>query len=125
MKKLTSLIALCAIAVLSFSALPATATTVSECQGDIATLLVQTQGTAFTGTNSNKASQCQSKCEANLYQASKNLDQARFADAIQQMVDYENAVTFCGAKGFVAGADVAALTAAAGGVIACIQAIGQ
>jgi hypothetical protein len=125
MKRFASLSAACTIVAILFSALPATATTVSECQGDIATLLAQTDGTAFTGTNGNKASQCQSKCEANLFQASKKLDQARFADAIDQMAEYKNAVAFCSSKGFVSDVDAAALEAGADVVIACIQLIGQ
>jgi hypothetical protein len=125
MRKLTSLIALCTIVALSFAPLPASATSVSECQGDIATLLLQTQGTTFSGGVGNKAEQCQAKCEALLLKASKDVDQARFADAIVDMVAYKTSVAFCGSKGFVVDVDVATLTAAADVVITCIQQIGQ
>jgi hypothetical protein len=125
MKIAGSIALLLSVVALLIAPMPAAATTVSECQGDIGTLLLQTEGTTFSGTNGNKASQCQSKCEANLYQASKKLDQARFADAIAQMVDYKSSVQFCASKGFLGDVDAAALAAGADVVITCIQQIGQ
>jgi hypothetical protein len=124
MKTLAFVTAACSIVALLVLPLPATATTISECQDAIAALVLQTESTTFAGGVGNKAQQCQAKCEAKLFQASKSLDQARFADAVQQMSQYEAAVGFCGDKDFVADADVVALQAAAEAVITCINQFG-
>jgi len=102
--------------------LPATATTITECQGQIFALIVQTQGTAFAGDKNAKE---EDKLETNLRQASKKLDQARLADALEQMGQYEDAVAFAVTKAWIAVEAGDALLVAADGVIGCLQAIGQ
>lgn len=122
MKTFASFAALFSVVALLFVPMPATATGIADCQAQIGTLVLQTQGTTFLG---DKPAKAEAKLEGELLAASDKLDKAKLNDAIKKMTDYEKDVATMAGKGTLATADADALTAGAADVITCIQQIGQ
>lgn len=99
----------------------AAASTISECQADIATLTLQTQGTTYVG---DKAAKVESQLLFHLSKASSGIDHAEFKDALKQVGDYSSDLKNAVVSGTVAAGDAAFLQTGAATVSACIVAIG-
>ena len=112
----TILLALLALG-LCFIAPPAQATTISECQALIGVLITDTQ--AATTLSAKDEAALLGKAQ----NASLKLDQAKFADALQKLVDYQNTLNalHSAAKPKIGANDYATLSADVAAAIACVQ----
>ena len=105
-------------AILWFTAQPAQAQTVDECQADIAALGVQTQNATFTGQNAGKD---QAGLLAKLDSASAKLSQGKFTDALANLQSFRAKVVTLDQQGKISHTDAPALIASADEAIACVQ----
>jgi FIMAH domain-containing protein len=122
MKKSVSLLAVALVTLsLSLVALPACATTVSECKALIDTLITETQGVTITGRNADKD---RAGLLGKLSNAEIKLDQGKFADAIQKLQDYETKVNQLLAAGNISSTDANTLLSGAEAAITCISQLG-
>jgi hypothetical protein len=101
---------------LLFIAPPAQATTISECQAVIGVLITDTQAATLSAKD-------ESALLGKAQNASLKLDQAKFADALQKLVDYQNTLNALhgAAKPKISAADYATLSADVAAAIACVQ----
>jgi hypothetical protein len=124
MKPVVRIVVLLA-ALLSLSATsvsPASASTVQECQGDLATLRADTVAAQGSFTNAKDFNSLVGKLDA----ASANLTAGKNADAIQKLVDFQTKLNaLASAAKPKVDPDVAeALVGDAQGVIDCINSVG-
>lgn len=119
MRRLTRLL-LVVLAVALVAVPAASATTVEECQAEIAALRADT-ATVTTFTNERDRTGLLGKLD----NASLALDKGKYAGAIQKLNDYRSKVETLGSTGKLGADDAARLDAAAEDAIACIEAIGS
>lgn len=103
----------------------ASATTVVECQGQITTLISNTQSAEFVGRNAVKD---EAGLVAKLQGASDKLGQGKFSDATQKVGQYRDKVnTLCAQGKIAADSDpsCAELLQGANDVLACIADLGN
>jgi hypothetical protein len=105
-------------ALLWFTAQPAQAQTVDECQADIAALRVQTQSATFTGQNAVKD---QAGLVGKLDSASAKLSQGKFTDALANLQSFRTRVVTLDQQGKISHTDALALIVSADEAIACVQ----
>lgn len=118
-----SLLASVAGVSLTLSAGLASASTVTECKAQLATLQSQTSAAEFTGRN---AAKDEAGLLAKLQEASSKLDRAKLADAAQKVFDYAEKIGALCAQGKIApdsSPSCAELEAGADAALACIAAI--
>jgi hypothetical protein len=99
---------------------PANATTVSDCQAQINTLIAQTNATTFTGKN---ATTDQANLVGKLTAAQGKLNEGKFADAIAKLNDFIAKVNQLAPQGKISQTDANALVTGAESARTCIQQI--
>ena len=108
------------LAVLALIASTAFATTISECQTDIANLRAETHSATFTGAN---AAKDEAGLLGKLDAAATSLDKGKFCDAIQKLNDFKTRVNQLIAAGKIDAATGQQLLADADDAIACIRSV--
>jgi hypothetical protein len=99
--------------------LPASAaTTVADCQAKITNLRAATLSATFVGQNAEKD---QAGLVDKLDSATTKLDQGKFADALQALVQFRDKVSTLQAQHKIVAGDADPLIAAANDAIACVQ----
>ena len=106
------------LASLLLAGAPAGAATVQDCQAQIDTLRVQTQGATFIGQNATKD---QAGLLGKLDAASTALAAGKNADAIQKLTDFRTKVAQLDAQGKIGHEDAVVLIQGADAAIACVQ----
>ncbi len=99
----------------------ASASTVADCEAQIAALQAQTASADFLGR---QAAKDEAGLVGKLGEADAKLDQGKLADAQQKLEDYRDRVGTLAATGKLDATDASALIEGADAAIACVQAIG-
>lgn len=107
--------------VLLVPAAVASASTVADCQTQIATLQEQTASADFLGR---QAAKDEAGLVAKLSEATDKLDKGKLADAQAKLENYRSRVEVLAASGKLDASDAVALMEGADAAIACVQAIG-
>lgn len=119
--KPSKMLAPAALVALLLAAAPAQATTVADCQLQIATLAEQTSTATFL--RGDKGVKTELQLLHQLTQTSKEMDQLDFRSAVKQMGDYSTDLARAVGSSTITVLDAAALQTGADSVVACIQQI--
>ena len=117
----STVLTLLAPVALLVAALPAAASTLADCQLEIVALSEQTAATTFL--RGDKGVKTELQLLHHLSNASKELDQADFREALRQMDSYSTSLARAVESVTVAPADAAALQTGADAVVSCVQQI--
>jgi hypothetical protein len=126
MKRTWMLAALLVTTIVILSPARAAATTVAECQTDIAVLASDTLGALadMQANRPDKADKTEAQLQWHLSKASRELDQLDVFDALKQMGNYSTTVDRAVGSGTLSPDVGAFLKSGADVVIACVKAIG-